>query len=119
MKPDVHWLFGCVSIFHPTSSQVYQWTAFSCERLEKAWDQNTQPLDLKEYSSTTSQRCIHVIPPSSSGRLQEMSCKNGKISSKMYHFLSRIQNLPEMNQEFSYIFYTFFINLPEMEEKSP
>ena len=24
-----------------------------------------------------------------------------------------------MNQEFSYIFYTFFKNLPEMEEKSP
>ena len=43
-------------------------------------------------------------------------CKN---SSKIYHFLNKIQNLPEMNQEFSYIFYTFFKNLPEMEEKSP
>ena len=43
-------------------------------------------------------------------------CKN---SSKMYHFLNKIQNLPEMNQEFSYIFYTFLKNLPEMEEKSP
>ena len=37
----------------------------------------------------------------------------------MYHFLNKIQNLPEMNQEFSYIFYTFLKNLPEMEEKSP
>ena len=62
---------------------------------------------------------IHVIPPSSSGRLQEMSRKIDKISSKMYHFLTKTQNLPEMNQEFSYIFYTFFKNLPEMEEKSP
>ena len=43
-------------------------------------------------------------------------CKN---SSKMYHFLNKIQNLPEMNQEFSCMFYTFFKNLPEMEEKSP
>ena len=42
-----------------------------------------------------------------------------KKSSKMYHFLHKIQNLPEMNQEFSYIFYTFLKNLPEMEEKSP
>ena len=29
------------------------------------------------------------------------------------------QNLPEMNQEFSYIIYTFFKNLPEIEENSP
>ena len=57
--------------------------------------------------------------PSSSGRLQEISFKIGKKSSKKYHFLTKIQNLPEMNQEFSYIFYTFFKNLPEMEEKSP
>ena len=42
-----------------------------------------------------------------------------KIYSKMYHFLTKNQNLPEMKQEFSYIFYTFFKNLPEMEEKSP
>ena len=62
---------------------------------------------------------IHVIPPSSSGRLQEMSHKIGKNSFKKYHFLTKIQNLPEMNREFSYIFYTFFKNLPEMEEKSP
>ena len=62
---------------------------------------------------------IHVIPPSSSGRLQEMSREICKNSSKMYHFLNKIQNLPEMNQEFSYIFYTFLKNLPEMEEKSP
>ena len=62
---------------------------------------------------------IHVIPPSSSGRLQEISLKIGKKSSKKYHFLTKIQNLPEMNQEFSYIFYTFFKNLPEMEEKFP
>ena len=63
--------------------------------------------------------CIHVIPPSSSGRLQEMIRKNWENSSKMYHFFTKIKNLPEMNQEFSYIFYTFFKNLPEMEEKSP
>ena len=37
----------------------------------------------------------------------------------MNHFLTKIQNLPEMNQKFSYIFYTFFKNLPEMKEKSP
>ena len=48
-----------------------------------------------------------------------MSRKIEEISSKMYHFLTKIQNLPEMNREFSYIFYTFFKNLPEMEEKSP
>ena len=62
---------------------------------------------------------IHVIPPSSSGRLQEMSHKIGKNSYKMYHFLAKNQNLPEMNQEFFYTFYTFFTNLPEMEKKSP
>ena len=62
---------------------------------------------------------IHVIPPSSSGRLQEMNDKIVKNSFKMYHFLTKIQNLPEMNQKFSYIFYTFFKNLPQMEEKSP
>ena len=71
------------------------------------------------YEDFHSQLDIHVIPPSSSGRLQEMSRKIDEISSKMYHFLTKIQNLPEMNQEFSYIFYTFFKNLPEMEEKSP
>ena len=43
------------------------------------------------------------------------SCSRAKKN----HFLTKIQNLPEMNQEFSYIFYTFFKNLPEMEEKSP
>ena len=48
-----------------------------------------------------------------------MSRKIGQISSKMSHFLTEIQNLPEMNQKFSYIFYTFFKNLPEMKEKSP
>ena len=61
----------------------------------------------------------HVIPPSSSGRLQEMNIKIGENSSKIYHFFEKIQDLPEMNQEFSYIFFTFFKNLPEMEEKSP
>ena len=55
---------------------------------------------------------IHVIPPSSSGRLQEMSHKVGKNSLKKNHFLTKIQNLPEMNQEFSYIFYTFFKKPP-------
>ena len=64
---------------------------------------------------------VHVIPPSSSGRLQEMSPNIDKTSSKMYHFFNKklIQNLLEMNQEFSYIFYTFFKNRPEMEQKSP
>ena len=62
---------------------------------------------------------IHVIPPSSSGRLQEMSRKISENSSKMCLVLTRNKNHPEMNQEFSYIFYTFFKNLPEMEEKSP
>ena len=32
--------------------------------------------------------------------------------SKMYHFFTKIQNLPEMNQEFSYIYYTFFKKSP-------
>ena len=48
-----------------------------------------------------------------------MSSKISKTSSKMYHVLTKNQNLPEMNREFPYIFYTFFKNLPEMEEKSP
>ena len=42
--------------------------------------------------------------PWSSGRLPEMS---PKISSKTYHFLPKFQNLPHLNWEFSYIFYTF------------
>ena len=74
---------------------------------------------LLDYEDFISGMSIHVIPPSSSGRLQEISLKIGKKSSKKYHFLTKIQNLPEMNQEFSYIFYTFFKDLPEMEEKSP
>ena len=40
--------------------------------------------------------CIRVISPSSSGRLQEMSHKIGKNSLKKYHFLTKIQNLPEI-----------------------
>ena len=44
---------------------------------------------------------IHVIPPSSSGRLQEISRKIGKNPFQIYHFLAKIQNLPEMNQDFS------------------
>ena len=59
-------------------------------------------------------KCNHVIPPSSSGRLQEISLKIGKKSSKKYHFLTKIQNLSEMNQEFSYIFYTFLARLHEV-----
>ena len=47
----------------------------------------------------------HVIPPTSSGRLQEKSRKIGKNSPKITTFLTKIQNLPEMNQEFSYIFF--------------
>ena len=44
--------------------------------------------------------------------LPEMS---HKISSKTYHFLPNFWNLPHVNEEFSYIFYTFLINLPEMK----
>ena len=62
---------------------------------------------------------IHVIPPSSSGRLQEMSHRIDQNSSKYTYFSYKIQSLPEMDQEVSYIFYTFFKNLPEMKEKSP
>ena len=39
--------------------------------------------------------------------------------SKMYYFFTKIQNLPEINQVFYYILFTFFKNLPEMKEKSP
>ena len=42
-----------------------------------------------------------------------------KISSKTYHFLPKFQNLPHLNYEFSYIFYIFLINLPEIKGKSP
>ena len=38
---------------------------------------------------------------------------------KIYHFLPKFCNLPEMNEEYSYIFYTFFKNLQEMKEKPP
>ena len=62
---------------------------------------------------------IHMIPPSSSGRLQEMGHKIDRILLKYTCFSNKIQNLPEMDQEFSYIFYTFFQNLPEMKEKPP
>ena len=47
-----------------------------------------------------------------------MSHKIGK-KSKVFHLLTKIHNLPEMNKEHSCIFYTLFRNLPEMEEKSP
>ena len=42
-----------------------------------------------------------------------------KISSKTYHFLPKFWNLPDLNEEFPYIFYTFLINFPEMKGKSP
>ena len=42
-----------------------------------------------------------------------------KISFKTYKFLQNFWNLPHLEEEFSYIFNTFFINLPEMEGKSP
>ena len=42
-----------------------------------------------------------------------------KISSKTYHFLSKFWSRLHLNEEFSYIFYTFFKNLPEMKGKSP
>ena len=42
-----------------------------------------------------------------------------KISSKTYHFLSKVKNFPHLNYEFFYIFYAFLINLPEMKGKSP
>ena len=38
-------------------------------------------------------------------------------SSEIYPFLPKFWNLPEMNEENSYMFYTFFKNLQEMEEK--
>ena len=41
------------------------------------------------------------------------------ISSNIYHFLPNSQNLPYLTKEFSYIFYTFLINLSEMKGKSP
>ena len=37
---------------------------------------------------------IHVIPPSSSGRLQEMSRKIGKNSFKMYYSFNKNSNPP-------------------------
>ena len=37
---------------------------------------------------------IHVIPPSSSGKLQEMSRKIGKNSSKMYHIFNENSKSP-------------------------
>ena len=43
-----------------------------------------------------------------------MSHKIGQNSSKVNHFLTKIQNLPEMKQEFSYIFYTFLARLHEV-----
>ena len=46
--------------------------------------------------------------------LPEMS---PKISSKIYHILRKCWNLPHLNEEFPYIFYTIFKNLPET--KSP
>ena len=58
--------------------------------------------------------CIHVNPWSS-GRLPEMS---PKISFKTYHFLPKFGNLPDLNKEFSYIFYIFLINLPEMRKEN-
>ena len=39
--------------------------------------------------------------------------------SNKIHFLPKFWNLPEMNEEYSYIFYTFFKNLQEMKEKPP
>ena len=47
--------------------------------------------------------------------LPEMSHK----ISKTYHFLPKCWNLLHLNERFSYIFYTFFINLTEMKGKSP
>ena len=61
--------------------------------------------------------CIHVIPPWSSWILQEMS---HKILLKYIAFYQNFEgNLPEMNEEYSFIFYTFFKNLQEMKEKPP
>ena len=42
-----------------------------------------------------------------------------KISSKIYRFLPNGRNLPHLNEECSYMFYIFFINLPEVKGKSP
>ena len=55
-------------------------------------------------------------PPWSSGRLPEMS---PEISTKKYQFLSKFRNLPNQKSEFSYIFYSFLTNLPEIKGKSP
>ena len=60
---------------------------------------------------------IHVIPPSSSDRLQEMS---GKICLKCTTFSQKFRISLKWTKNFPIcIFYTFFKNLPEMKEKSP
>ena len=41
-----------------------------------------------------------------------------KISFKTYHFLPKFGNLPDLNKEFSYIFYIFLTNLPEMRKEN-
>ena len=50
---------------------------------------------------------------------RELPEMGSKISSKTYHFLPKFWNLPDLNEEFPYIFYTFLINFPEMKGKSP
>ena len=61
--------------------------------------------------------CMHTYEPSLIFReLPEMS---PNISSKTYYFLPKFRNLPHLNKEFSYIFYTFLINLPEIKGKTP
>ena len=57
--------------------------------------------------------------PHHQGDSRKWAVKLVKILLKCTTFLTKNQNLPEMYQEFPYIFYTFFKNLPEMEEKSP
>ena len=42
-----------------------------------------------------------------------------KILLKYITFYQNFEILQEMNEEYSYIFYTFFKNLQEMKEKPP
>ena len=48
-----------------------------------------------------------------------MSREFDQNSSKIHLFSYKIQSLPDMDQEVSYIFYTLFKNLTKMKEKSP
>ena len=51
------------------------------------------------------------------GIFRELPEMSRKISSEIYHFLPKFWNRPHLNEEFSYIFYTFFHKPPWAERK--